>query len=222
MSQDPILLQHPELVGSISVTAKILGSLFYFPISHENNMDALSQIRQDVTQTDTGFGMLAAQAHQEDKEALALDFQQLFEGGDVMPAPPWGSVYLDREQVIFGDSTLKFREFLKRFGIDLQTGMREPEDQFGLILFVLATLSEQLQQPEHSAEVKLAFANGVTELLQDHLLPWAPSYLTQMRKHAQTKSYQMLPELAEHWLNYLQETLAITPTEMKIYFQSDK
>lgn len=206
-----------ELISSISVTAKVLGSLFYFPFSTPENQQVLEQINQDPQQEQTGFGILAKEVLSHDKAELAADFQQLFEGCDVMPAPPWGSVYLDREQVIFGDSTLRFREFLKIWGIELQTGMREPEDQFGLMLFVLTTLCQQQLEKTDDKE-KHALSQAIQVLLAEHLMPWAPSYLSQMSQHATTQSYRVLSELADHWLNYIVESLEIKPLDLRIYF----
>ncbi len=34
-----------------------------------------------------------------------------------LPAPPWGSVWLDKENVLFGDSTLALREWMRANGI---------------------------------------------------------------------------------------------------------
>ncbi len=34
-----------------------------------------------------------------------------------LPSPPWGSVWLDRESVLFGDSTLALRQWMRESGI---------------------------------------------------------------------------------------------------------
>ncbi|WP_368658211.1 molecular chaperone TorD family protein [Budvicia aquatica] len=50
--------------------------------------------------------------HQIDPESLVYDYSILFEGQGVMPAPPWSSVYLERENLLMGESTLAYRDFL--------------------------------------------------------------------------------------------------------------
>ncbi|SMY15278.1 molecular chaperone TorD family protein [Photobacterium aquimaris] len=188
----------------ITILARVFGSLFYYPLTHTNNLELVKAM--DNSDEESLFSGLAQRMALDGEIALATDFQQLFEGMDVMPAPPWGSVYLDREQVIFGDSLLRYREFLAQQQMALDTGMREPEDQFGLMLLALANLIEQQQHEAAKA------------LLEQHLLPWAYRYLELVEKSAKTKTYQYLAIAMQQWLRYLQQELVLTPADMKVYF----
>lgn len=76
-----------------------------------------------------------------------------------LPAPPWGSVWLDKENVLFGDSTLALREWMRANGIGHATQGQEPEDHFGTLLLLAAWLCE-------SAQVE-----AFSQLLAWHLLP---------------------------------------------------
>ena len=69
-------------------------------------------------------------------EKLNDDYQALFIGPNALPAPPWGSVYLDKEAVIFGSSLLELRNFMRQHGISLQLAQKEPEDHFGLMMMM--------------------------------------------------------------------------------------
>jgi TorA maturation chaperone TorD len=192
---------------NIAIVAKLLGSFFYFPLTHENNIQYLNAIKNSDDVNDTVFSAFVSAIENTNEEALCVDFQLLFEGCEIMPAPPWGSVYLDREQVIFGDSTLRLRQFLTSHNMQLDTGMREPEDQFGLTLLALANIIDQ------SDDVTV-----VTALLADHLLPWAYHYLALVQKHGQTEVYKVLAELAQEWLTAVQKELSVTPQTYKLYF----
>lgn len=192
---------------NVVIVAKILGSFFYYPLSHESNVQYIEVIKESEDVEDTGFYDFIQAYDSSSIDCINSDFQRLFEGCDVMPAPPWGSVYLDREQVIFGDSTLRFRQFLLSNNIELNTGMREPEDQFGLSLFAMAMMIEQ----EKNEEL-------ITELLAEHLLPWAYHYLELVKKHSETGIYASLACVASDWLLALQEELNITPHQYKLYF----
>lgn len=60
-------------------------------------------------------------------DALVWEYRRLFVGPAAKAAPPWGSVYTDRECVIFGRSTLALREWLRHVGVDfLGKGALEP------------------------------------------------------------------------------------------------
>ncbi|KHT62859.1 DMSO reductase maturation protein [Photobacterium gaetbulicola] len=190
----------------ISTIARILGSFFYYPLTHETNRQVCQMIADSEDQEDSPFAELLKAVEADGADELAMDFQQLFEGCEVMPAPPWGSVYLDKEQVIFGETTVAYRRFLADKEMSLDTGMREPEDQFGLMLMAMSKLAE--------AEDREA----IKALLSVHLLPWATRYLELMQKNANTQSYQLLGAMAEQWLAFIAEELAVTAVEKKVYF----
>ena len=82
----------------ITILARVFGSLFYFPLTHTNNLELVNAMAD--SDEESLFSGLAQRMAVDGDIALATDFQLVFEGMDVMPAPPWGSVYLDREQVI--------------------------------------------------------------------------------------------------------------------------
>ncbi|PSW22316.1 DMSO reductase [Photobacterium sanctipauli] len=199
MLEDSVTTEH------MATIARILGSFFYYPVNHEANL----QLREVLAQDDqeTVFTPVLALMDQTSAEAISSDFQTLFEGCEVMPAPPWGSVYLDKEQVIFGESTISFRAFLTQHEMSLDTGMREPEDQFGLMLLAMAQLLEEKQDLE-----------AVKVMLGEHILPWSSRYLELVQKHADTEIYQMLAAIAEQWLLLLQEEYGIQPVEKRVYF----
>ncbi|MCQ1060571.1 Tat proofreading chaperone DmsD [Photobacterium sp. DNB23_23_1] len=191
----------------ISTIARILGSFFYYPLTHETNQQVCQMIADDSDEQEGSlFAELLQAVEADGAEDLAMDFQQLFEGCEVMPAPPWGSVYLDREQVIFGETTVDYRHFLAEKAMSLDTGMREPEDQFGLMLMAMSKLAETNDN------------ESIKVLLSVHLLPWAPRYLELMQKNAKTQSYQLLGAMAQQWLAFITEELAVSAVEKKVYF----
>ncbi|WP_127959766.1 Tat proofreading chaperone DmsD [Serratia microhaemolytica] len=118
-------------------------------------------------------------------EPLAAAYQRLFIGPDALVAPPWGSVYLDRESVLFGDSTLRLRQWLRQHHLQIQQATGEPEDHIGTLLMLAAWLAEQQQQ------------QLVTQLFSDHLLPWAARYFQLLAQGAYHPFYQGVAQLAQ-------------------------
>ncbi|RXA93938.1 MULTISPECIES: molecular chaperone [Yersinia] len=145
-------------------------------------------------------------------EQLEYDFSVLFEGQGEMPAPPWGSVYLDKENILMGGSTLQYREFLSRQGLVSQSTIHEPEDQFGLMLLALVHLLEHQQLPNHQQD------EAAIVLLTEHLLPWAYRYL-ELVKNAQLEYpvYPLLAEITECYLKTLQAELGLFPEPHELY-----
>lgn len=138
-----------------------------------------------------------------DAETLMHDYSMLFEGVGMMPAPPWGSVYLDRENLLMGDSTLDYRQFLAQQGMATNTDNPEPEDQFGLMLMAFAYLLESDK------------TTAAQQLLSEHLLPWAERYLSLVQSSdTEHVFYPQLAEMTWLYLQTLQQQLNL-PVEAK-------
>ena len=76
-----------------------------------------------------------------------------------MPVPPRGSVYLEKDNLLMGETTADYRAFLQSQGMVFTDREREPEDQFGLMLLACSDL---LAQGDNVA---------ANRLLEAHLLP---------------------------------------------------
>ncbi|MCT8344455.1 molecular chaperone [Photorhabdus kleinii] len=140
-------------------------------------------------------------------ESLQYDYSILFEGQGVMPAPPWGSVYLDRENSLSGESTLAYREFLTKQNIAMSSKQREPEDQFGLMLLALVYILEQGHKP------------AARTLLEQHLLPWAYRYLELMQTtKLENDFYPILATIAIDYLKTLQTELKLIPARLQLFY----
>ena len=185
--------------------AKLIGITFYKPIKHEQSSYDLIHV---LCNESIATPLLTEAFNNTTPDQLHADYQQLFEGCEKMPAPPWGSVYLDRERVLFGNSTLKYRQFLTKNALQLDTGIREPEDQFGLMLLALASLIES----QASQQV-------IEEFLAVHLLPWAYYYLSLVEQHSQTEVYRLLARSTRQWLQQVEKTFGVVPEQYCIYFK---
>ena len=187
---------------------KVLGALFYLPPTHTMFNDCLNLIDYLPRQWPYGDdSMLTAIQHGLQQQAgLAATYQALFIGPGHLAAPPWGSVYLDEESVLFGGSTLEWRAFLREQQLTLATGNNDPEDHFGLMCWAMAQLAEQNNWP------------AVQTLLEQHLLTWTAQYLNLLHQHAPAGFYQALAELARVTFDTLQHTTGLQPAVRKIYF----
>lgn len=76
-----------------------------------------------------------------DADDLVWEYRRLFIGPAPKPAPPWGSVYTDRERVVFGATTLELRAWMRERGIARTTDEKTPEDHIGLMLVLMAWIA---------------------------------------------------------------------------------
>lgn len=126
--------------------------------------------------------MVAGLAGGAGDEGLAWEYRRLFVGPAPKPAPPWGSVYTDRECVVFGASTLELRAWMRGRGVARLAGDGEPEDHIGLMLALMAWLARN--RPA-----------DLDEYLRGHLLTWAPHFLGELAGAARHPFYEGLARL---------------------------
>lgn len=176
-----------QVITDISLSARIIGAAFYYPPTEKSDIVELLSSGKWLTEWPYGseeekqrIASLLAQTTYQD-ETLAQAYQRLFIGPYALPAPPWGSVYLDHENVLFGDSTLDLREWM-------------------MVAWVAETRPEKL-----------------TELLAEHLLPWAYRYLEKLSLQGAFPYYEGLAMLATLTLKSWQSLLSITPVEKQLF-----
>jgi len=191
-------------------TARVLGALFYFAPDSEQAAPLVAALTEGDWQQDWPLpsGQLAPVAEilrQPSDEALPDAWQRLFIGPWALPAPPWGSVWLDRESVLFGDSTLALRQWMRDNGIAFEMAQNEPEDHFGTLLLLAAWLAETGRDAERD------------QLLAWHLLSWSTRFLTLFVENAGHPFYRALGQLAQLTLAEWQSTLLIPVAEKPLY-----
>ena len=129
-------------------------------------------------------------------DALLLDYTRLFLGPFKILATPYGSIYLDGENVVMGDSTMRALTLYREGGFEVAEDFREMPDHVALELEFLYLLSFRLGQEaeadEHArlGELKHCF-------LKEHLGQWVGVFTAAMRDGAETDFYKQLAHMTE-------------------------
>jgi len=188
----------------------MLGTLFYYPPTSEQASGVIASLAELPVLLDWQDPDLIDKATQcmgtFDPEQLTYPFSLLFEGQGHMPAPPWGSVYLDQENLLLGETSLAYRRFLATNRVALDTELNEPDDQFGLMLLAMAYFMETEND------------DAVVELLSIHLLPWAGRYLALVGEADDTGFYRALAEIAKAFLEEVAQAYEVTAEPRQLYF----
>lgn len=137
-------------------------------------------------------------------ENLTWEYRRLFVGPAPKPAPPWGSVYTDRECVVFGATTLELRRWMREHGVRRTTDERTPEDHIGLMLGLMAWLVRN--QPA-----------DLDEFLRLHLLPWSSHLLEALGAAAEHPFYEGLALLAKYSLEGIRQARELDVVYPRFY-----
>lgn len=199
-----------------ALITKILGALIYFRPSEfsDNGLDRVLALQVESQESSTLIKMFQSvldQFNRADIDSLNMAHDEFFSGIGDMPVPPWGSVYLDRECVLFGESTSEYKQFLVQQGFEFETHNNDPLDHIGLMLMTLGALLENQTTDEISS--------ALDELLSYHLLPWTPHYLRQVAPLISEPAYAQAIALTQTLLNDLQTAFNLTVKPRKIYFK---
>ena len=143
-------------------------------------------------------------AHGIEDDDLVWEYRRLFVGPAPKPAPPWGSVYTDRECVVFGESTLALRAWMRAQGIARLVDDKTPEDHIGLMLVLMAWIARN--QP-----------TDLDDYLRLHLLPWSSHFLDELAEAAKQPFYEGLARLAKASLEGIQSERALDVAYPRFY-----
>ncbi|MGD2294269.1 MAG: molecular chaperone TorD family protein [Candidatus Aminicenantes bacterium] len=144
-------------------------------------------------------------------KSLKLDYTRLFIGLEKTLAPPYASVYLSKERILFEKQMFEARRFYKRFNLQVKRKNQEPDDHIGYEFYFLSFLCQKTAQ-----EVKTQNNQGLSvyqstlkEFLSAHLLRWLDPFLSRVRANAETLYYRGLADLAEGTVQALSDCLHI-------------
>lgn len=165
-----------------------------------------------------GFAEISAALSVSNPEALRRglrdEHMRLFIGPGMPLVPLWGSVYLDEENLLLGESSRAVESFLRNAGLVPMLKDREPLDHLGLLLSALAVLLERLAAgPDDAPALAL-----VRQFLAVHLGPWLPRCLRLLEERAQSSFYTGLERLTTALFKGLLSCCNARPEEKQLYY----
>ena len=213
--------QQYQTIAGLSLVSRFLYQAFhqsptaeFIDAIYQNDLIGQWPLDADNDSVEKGLELLG---NKPELKPLAEDFQALFIGPDVLKAAPWASVYLTEEQTIFGQPTLAIKAFYSQFGIEIDTGEREPEDHIGLIFTFLAHLTELALQQEVDENKPSPILCALEKFLSEHVLTWAPRMLHIMREQAETDFYRGISFAAEGTLRQFAQLVKADYRIVKLY-----
>lgn len=193
----PFFLQDPK-TGEAAAAFQALAALDVEAAAAEWPFVEEGEARRDLALMKEGL------ARGIEDDDLVWEYRRLFIGPAPKPAPPWGSVYTDRECVVFGASTLALRAWMREQGIERLVDDKTPEDHIGLMLVLMAWIARN--RPK-----------ALDDYLRLHLLTWSSHFLEQLADAAEQPFYQGLARLTKASLEGIQVERALEVVYPRFY-----
>lgn len=146
----------------------------------------------------------------DDLEQLKIDFTRLFIGPYSLPAPPYGSIYLDQERKIMGDSTMDVKARYEHFGLGLSSGFKDVPDhiaaelEFMFFLIYKEIDATRADEPEQTCDI----LSWQKSFLDDHLNMWISDFAEGVIEHSGTDFYRYLVEATRQFITEDLENLS--------------
>ena len=148
-------------------------------------------------------------------DGVRRDYSRLFVGPDRLLAPPWESVYLSREHLLFEKETLAVRKFYNRFNVQAPNLNTEPDDHIALELAFMAhlcTLGLVALEQNDTAGLETSL-QAQRDFMAQHLLRWGPQFCQRVITRAETDYFRGVGHLALGCLETTAADLGATTPE---------
>ena len=180
---------------------RLLSACFYQPqkevfIQEEffKNLEVLlRQISPDAAARVSVMGKAFLKYSEED---LLVAYAKLFVGPNELLAPPYGSVYLDGEKKLMGDSTMEVIKMYEEQGLSMDSEFRNLPDHITVELeFMYYLIFKEIEALEKSDMDKaLDFIKTQGLFLDKFLTKWVKPFCDKIKKGADNEFYSSLAD----------------------------
>lgn len=172
----------------------------------------LAMLLEEIsTQAAEAAGEMSRTLNRLEQEQMLVDYAALFIGPSELPAPPYGSVYLEKGRALMGATTLQVQKFYEDVG--LQVEEKEPADHIAIELEFMAFLhgreASALQagaseEADRMKDLREKFFSG-------WLKPWVADFCTAIRRGGKNPFYVSLADCLEGFIHsYDRQMIALT------------
>lgn len=184
------LLSHEKTRGKIY---RLLSECYLLP--DENQMEKLINLKKLLA--DVCEEAVNRTPMEEEKipiDQLKVDYSRLFVGPYKLLAPPYGSVYLEGEGTLMGNSTLDVRNRYREAGLDISNVHKEAPDHISAELeFMYYLIFKEMESINKSdLEAGKDYLEGQKRFLEDHLGAWVSEFADRVEENAETEFYKNL------------------------------
>ncbi len=165
----------------------------------ESMLDATTRIHPDLAARVRRLGEAFSA---EGPESLLVDYTRLFLGPVNAIAKPYGSVWLNGQKTVMGDSTMAVLELYEEGGFEIDEGFRELPDHIAAELEFLYLLTYRANEARRNGEVEaLKAITGLKKrFVEEQLRLWIGPFTAAVKAGAQSGFYRELAELTDRFV----------------------
>lgn len=128
---------------------------------------------------------------------LLLDYTRLFLGPNQILAKPYGSIWLEGQNSVMGESTMAVLKLYEEGGFDMNEEFREAPDHVAVELEFLYLLIYRENEARRNGESEALQAKSALRrrFLDEHLCRWVGPFTAAITAGAQSAYYRQLAEL---------------------------
>ena len=196
--------------------SRLLAACYYEPgpeFAEEKVFDSMLEAATRIDPQLAAYARLLGVAYAaEGPEALLLDYTRLFLGPNHIAAKPYGSIWLEGQNSVMGDSTMAVQKLYEQGGFDMREDFREVPDHIAVELEFLYLLIYRENEAARDAEpeARQAIASLRKHFLDEHLGRWIAPFTSAVIAGAQSGYYRQLAELTAKFVGM--ETVKIQPS----------
>ncbi len=129
-----------------------------------------------------------------EEEDLKVEYARLFVGPYELQAPPYGSIYLDKERQLMGASTFEVIMFYQQAGLAMEHDLREPPDHIAIELefmsYLISREADFLEKADTMNAQKVQHLS--TQFFKKCLSPWVFPFCQKMKEATDHSFYTSL------------------------------
>jgi len=122
-------------------------------------------------------------------------------------APPYSSVYLDKERLVWGKSTAEAARLYEAAGLGISENFHDIPDHIAAEMEFVSHLILEQYRPEQTGATKTQeLASIERQFLTDHLFKWASLFFGRVAEYSKVTFYSGIALLAQKFIEYESKT----------------
>ncbi|WP_328216638.1 TorD/DmsD family molecular chaperone [Flexistipes sp.] len=203
-------LSHSAIFGNMM---HILSVLMYTPkegiLNEKNLIDNFIEYAEDLEDNEliSKISKIKQFLNEESEEDIVTDHAQLMVGPFELSAPPYGSVYLEKNRKIMGDTTMEVGQFYFDSGLEVASDYNDPPDHIAVEMEFIHFLFSEIFNSLNEDKVEDAenYKTKLREFLKKYYLPFSENFAEKIKDNAETNVYKITGDAILHINKLLKE-----------------